>query len=267
MKLAIIFMNLLFVNLCFTQSEYPYSKYVDLVLLAEDAYALDDFCKANEIYKKIIAEVETPFHEEMIKALDSAKKCDDENQLLSISIKLAKGGIAKTYFKQFDDTFWFKTFIENFAEYEIYFKENYNSQLKEKCISLIIEDSIYNAEFHKFRRGEKFISLNELTTGAEQISNKFKNIVEVHGFPSEKRMGYHLQDDQLKDYDLWELLIHIFARGELFYNTQSYTEMIGKGDMHFLDQIFLENIFGHSGIPDYGIVNEAAHRFNTWHRP
>jgi len=230
-------------------------------MLAEDAYVLKDFCKANEIYKKILTEVETPFHEEMIKGIESASKCNDEDQLLSISIKLAKGGIPVSFFKQFDNTYWYHWFLDDFAEYEKHYRENYNPLLKERIISLIKEDSAYNAEYHKFREGAKYVSLEYQITGAESISSQFADLNNEYGFPSEKRMGYNLSDGQLKDYDLWTLILHIYQRGEILYENANYTRLIGVGDMHFLDEIFLDNNIGCSGIPDYGIVNEIQYRY------
>lgn len=263
-KLIVIF---LFFNISLYAQECDYEEYYQLVSLAKKQTDQKDYIQANSNFKKAFLKVDFPLGKDLGYALLVAQKTNDDSLAMEISIKLAKGGVPIRYFTHLYKMSWYKDFKENFKTYTSFFKSNYNQELKDKWIDLILKDRYFNKErYHAHREGEIDISLEELINEASMISKELKGMVNVYGFPHEKQMGYLYIKGQnrISDYPIDIVLRHIYQRGELIFENKEIDNFICAGNLRTKENISQESIGLWYGLGLKNVMTKFYNRYSKY---
>lgn len=248
MKNLIVYSLISILSCSQTQLEtckYPeYYKEISNALL--EKHSNNDWAKANEIFKSAFKKVKTPLGTDLEEALEVSIKIKDENQVESITEKLLIGGIPIKYFNQYPSIIksdWWKEIEIIYPKIEKEYPREYDVELLDKLISLRTQDSLFNIEFHQFRKGEKQFELNYLVEKAEGIYNGFKELESNHGFPSEINTGYYYRDNKIQILPTQIVLIHIHQLGEsIIENEFKYKEVVCNGHLTEYSYDVLRNI-------------------------
>lgn len=180
-------------------------------------YSENNVQEANKNFKTAFRKANFSFGCDLAMALEIALKTRDTIWSKTLSIELAKGGIPIEFFDSLKNMSWYTQFKSNYPQYQNSFKEEFDLELRKKIIQLRFQDSLFNENYHKWRRGEIEISLDKLIEGAKKVTNGFKNIIKEHGFPCEQKMGYYFKEGKVQQFPITIILIHIYQRGELLY--------------------------------------------------
>ncbi len=217
-------------SLLFGQNDCKYKSYFSNVGEASfDAFS-KNFESAQLKYKKAFSEIDFPLGQDLRKALKVAVQVKDSTWVGELSIILAKGGIPMSYFKKFEDYSWYPKFQSEYTIYQDYYKSNFDLDLRQQLLDVRRQDSLTNDDFHKWRKGQKPITLEQLTVDAKKVFNTFKTMHEIYGFPSEQKMGYYFNDceQEIDNFPILVLLIHIHQRGELYLEGH-FAEFVCEG--------------------------------------
>ncbi len=163
-----------------------------------------------------------------------ALEIKDEGTLKLLFEKLAERGIPTSYFKELQNYEWYDSFES---------EKDPNAELKSEMLALMKKDSLFNANFHAWRRGEIELSKNDLILGAKEILDKFEDIISEYGFPSEKKSGYYFHHGKIIDTPLSILMIHIYQRGDRIY-FEKLDELLCSADISQSLYNFLSSVSG-----------------------
>ncbi|WP_452225569.1 hypothetical protein [Lacinutrix chionoecetis] len=236
----------LFISFTFNVSaqECNYEEYYGLIKLAKKQSEKKEYKLANSTFKNAFSGVDFPLGQDLGNALLVAQKTNDEIWAKEISIKLAKGGVPIRYFTKLYKMSWYKDFKTNFKSFSSYHNVNYNIELREKWIALILKDKDFNLNrYHAHREARIKTTLEELIAEASEISKEFVTIVETYGFPHEKQMGYlYIQgENRITDYRIDVVIRHIYQRGETVYE-KDIDDFICEGKLREKDVVSKESI-------------------------
>ncbi len=202
--------------------------------------------RANELFKSAFSKVNTPFGKDLVEAMETAIKTKDENQTKFIVEKLLTGGIPIEYFNQYLSilkTNWWKKIEIEYPEIKKKYEKEYDLELLKKLISLRTQDSLFNVEYHQFRKGEKHFELEYLVKMANKIYNGFKELVNNYGFPSEINCGYFYKEGKIQQLPTKVILIHIHQLGEPIIKKEfTFEEIVCKGHLQEFDYDYLNSI-------------------------
>lgn len=219
--------------------------------------------KANEIFKSSFKKVKTPYGKDLEEALEVSIKVKDNTQTQYIVQKLLQGGIPASYFTKYPSiikTEWW-TNIDHYLVEKIYEKD-YDKELLSKLIALRKQDSLFNVEYHEFRKGENSLELNYLINSAKDICFEFRELVDNYGFPSEINTGYYYKDNKIQDLPLQVILIHMHQLGEsLIMKDLSSEDLICSGHLSEFNYNHLKNIRSLGG--NKGIEHEMRLFYQT----
>lgn len=224
-------------------------------------YSENKFQEANKNLKIAFKKADFPFGTDLAIALKTALETKDTTWAKTISTELAKGGIPIEYFDSFKQYSWYTQFESDYPKNQDSYKEEFDLVLREKIIELRFQDSLFNENYHKWRRGEIEMSLDELIEGARKVTNGFKNIVKEHGFPCEQKMGYYFKEGKVQPFPITIILIHIYQRGELLYKNR-LGNIVCDGKLKPTDQTLLN---GFKGFGDStGVEQEMKIRYSKY---
>ena len=258
---SLLIILIFFTNYSFCQENCKYGEYSYLIIMALDEISFEEYHKANENYRLAFSKVETPFSTDLISALKVAKEIKDTIQIKEFAVMLAKGGIPLEYFKEYNNYKWYPQFESDFENFRTFYKSNFNSKLRSNLLSLRKQDSLFNDNFHKWRKGEIELTLEDLITGATSITKGFEKLVETYGFPCEKRMGYYYENGEIAEFPVKVLLIHIYQRGVLLYK-ETLSSIVCEGELRFGEEMSLETFRGFGNST--GIEQEMKVRFEKF---
>jgi hypothetical protein len=196
---------------------------------ARTAYQQADYSRANQLFKKAFDAVPTPFDTDMAKAVESAHSMRNSEWLKELSVKLAQGGIPLSYFKRFSEYDWYEQFKASYPQYRKAFETRCNLELREEIFAVRELDSTFNVEYHRWRRGEIELTLEELIEGAKQILDRFNAMVEVHGFPGNYNMGYNLENGEVAPFPIEIVMVHLRQFGERLYTVDEFDQWLCHG--------------------------------------
>ncbi len=177
---------------------------------------------------------------------------------MSLAIELAKGGAESDYFIQYEAYPWYSQFIEDFDAYQNSFDSSFNSEYRRRLLSLGTQDSIINARYHAFRKGELEISLEKLIVDATSIKDSFINLVKEYDFPSEENIGYMTSGFNTQRLPVMIILHHTYQRGDLLF-LSDMNKVVCDGKLRPTDHTLLNNIRGFGDST--GIENEMRLRY------
>lgn len=236
------------------QETCKYQAYYNEVTNAlTEKHSNNNWTKANELFKSAFKKVKTPFGKDLEEALEISIKLKDEHQTQVITKKLLRGGIPIEHFNKYSSILkqnWWKKI--DHAKIENEYKRNFNQELLNDLISLRTKDSLFNVEYHKFRKGELHLELDYLLEKSKGIYNEFKELDDTHGFPSEINTGYLYRNGKIQNLPTQVVLIHIHQLGEpIIKNEFTFEELVCNGHMTEFDYdqlIKTMSIGGEKGI-------------------
>jgi len=221
----------------------------------------NNFKEASISFKKALTKVNFPLGSDLEGALKTAVATKDTLWAETLSIKLAKGGIPLIYFKSLENMVWYDKFKEDYLDYHSIYADKFDLVLREKLLQLRFQDSLYNENYHKWRRNELEMTLDELTEGAENILSGFKILIKEHGFPCEQKMGYYYKENKIQDFPISILLIHIYQRGELLYKDR-LGKIVCDGKLRVVEQVSLNSFKGFGNST--GVKQEMEIRYKKY---
>ena len=204
--------------------------------------------KAKEHFNLAFEAVEVPLSKDIINALNLYLKANDEEMILKLSIILAKGGIPKNYFQQFQRLNWYPNFMQNFTQYDSIYKADFNIEYRRRISELIAYDINFNKKYHDWRSGNIDMSLNEMISEAKYIAVEFETLINEFGLPLEKKIGYYY-DERLKRVivlPIEVLIIHNQQRGKFLIQSDQIELLICNGLLDKSYQDLLPRIKGFS---------------------
>lgn len=217
--------------------------YQDVTNALTEKHSNNNWTKANELFKSAFKKVKTPFGKDLEEALEISIKLNDEKQIQFITQKLLRGGIPIEYFNQYSSILksdWWKKI--DYPKIEKEYKRDYDKTFLNKLISLRTQDSLFNVEYHKFRKGETEFELNYLIEKAKGIYDGFKELDNTHGFPSEVNTGYYYRNNKIQNLPTKVVLIHIHQFGEpIIKNEFTFEELVCNGHLTENDYEQLNN--------------------------
>lgn len=249
MKIFLV-ISLFTISTLFAQ-DCKYQEYNSLVSTANKYYSKNDFKKASEAFKKAFSKTDFPLGKDLSLALIVAQKTKDMLWVEDISIQLVKGGVPIRYFARFVKSKWFAKFKVDYKKHVSFYHENFDQELKEKWISLILKDRHFNLNrYHAVREGRIDISIEELIKEATEISKEFIEIYNTFGYPGEQEMGYlyNTGNNKVVDYPSGVLLRHIYQRGEEVLEDAEVKQIVCDGKLRSSDIISPESIGGLYGV-------------------
>lgn len=244
-----------------TAQNCTYEKYYYWCGSAAIDQAANDFKEARRKFKIAFSQTNFPLAMDLNLALKVAKETQDSAWAASIAITLAKGGMPLTHFKDFENDQWYKAFKAQFAEYSDSYKQNFDLELRNKLIALSLKDSLANNKYHRWRKGEIEMSLEELIANASGILEDLKSMIAAHGFPCEQSMGYYYGKGKSASFMIVILLTHIYQGGELFYRDR-LSNIVCDGKLRPTDQAVLNGVRGFGDST--GIEQEMKIRYEKY---
>lgn len=240
--------------------ECEYAEYYPLVDSATKDYANRIYKEAERKLKLAFAKTEFPLGKDLNLAMLVAQNLKDAEWAEQIAVKLAKGGVPLRYFVKFKTFNWYEKFSADFKNYSEYYKENYNSELRQELLSLLNRDKDFNSKFHEWRTHEIEMSLQELIDGASQISSDFKKLTDKYGFPNERKLGFNYvrRKNKVEHYQVDVLIVHIYQRGELIFKDE-ILDIVCQGGLHPNYEEILKGIRGFGDST--GIEKEMKTRY------
>lgn len=238
---------------------YEYYNYWSGRALIE--YSEDKFLEANKNFKIAFSKADFSFGSDLAIALETALKAKDTIWARSLSIELAKGGIPIEFFDSFKKMSWYTQFESEFPIYQKNYKEEFDLELREKILELRFKDSLFNENYHKWRKDEIEMSLEELIKGAKMVTDGFKSIIKEHGFPCEQKMGYYFKEGRVQPFPISIILIHIYQRGELLYKDR-LRNIVCDGKLKPNDQALLNRFKGFGDST--GVEQEMKIRYSIY---
>lgn len=263
-KKIILLLLILFSTINVSSQNCDYVDYHKSIELAKKEYKDENYKEASKLYKIAFEKTDFPFGTDLRNAFKVAEKTKDDIWMEQIAIKLAKGGIPLKYFKFHNKHKWYLTFYEQYPQYEIYFKENFNLEFRETLINVAKLDTETNNRYHEWRTRKEDHSFDTLVAEAKNVSLDFQKMIEKHGFPTEKKVGYYHNKGDVNELPTIVLLIHIYQRGELLFKEQ-LNELVCKGVLTTSQSKILETIrgFGNSnGIDQEMDARKKKYRKN-----
>lgn len=228
-----------------------YKSYFNTISKAlSDKYSTENLKGVNELFKDAINSVQFSYAKDLEEALEVSIKVKDYEFSRTIVKKLLEGGIPIEYFKRYKDTIEEKYWKGIISEYSSLGKKEILSKqkIKKELIDLRLRDSLFNIEFHKFRKGEKLLTLNYLIDESQGIYQDFRSLVNDFGFPSEINTGYFYYDNEIQNSPLEVILIHIHQLGEpIIRNEFTYEELICNGHLNDYQYTLLNKINSFGG--------------------
>ncbi|MDF1698373.1 MAG: hypothetical protein P1U56_21160 [Saprospiraceae bacterium] len=220
------------------QNECTFQDYSNLITKALNLKYENQPIEANRIFKLAFSTIETPLGKDLEEALEIAIEHDDKHANLLV-IKLLKGGIPIRYFQKYEslnERSWFEDIRNDHQKYTAYFKSHFNQDLRRNLLKLRSRDSIFNVEFHQFRKGERYKKLDRFIEEAEGISTSFLELVKEYGFPSEQKIGYWLRYNEIQFLPTRVILIHIHQTGDkILQNHFTFQELVCAGNLSEFD--------------------------------
>jgi len=237
-----------------------YMKYYPLVELASKNYSNKKYKDAEKQLKLAFTKTNYPLGSDLHLALLVAQKRKDVEWAEQIAIKLAKGGVPLRYFRKFKNFKWYEKFRNNFKKYSDYYKENYNSELREELLSLLKRDKEYNSKYHEWRTRQVEMTLQEMIDETSQILFDFKTLTEKYGFPNERLMGFNYirRKNNVEHYKMDVLMVHIYQRGVLLFENEIH-DIVCNGGLHPNYEKILKEIRGFGDST--GIEQEMKARY------
>ena len=195
----------------------------------------DNWEKAHEIFKSAFTTVKTPYAKDLEEGLEVSLKLKDEKQTEFIVRKLLSGGIPIEYFNSYASILksnWWKKIKTDYPKIRKTYHKEYDVALLTKLLALRTQDSLFNVEYHQFRKGEKQVDLKYLQENAKGIYEGFKHLVNSHGFPSEINTGYYYKNKSIQNLPLGVILIHIHQLGERMIEKEfTFEELVCEGHL------------------------------------
>ena len=206
----------LFFQMTLCAQECSYNDYFNQITLAKKDYNENDFKEASKKLKKAFLMVDFPHGHDLSFALVTAKKTNDDVWMEEIAIQLAKGGVPLKYYKYYKKYSWYKTLEKDFNKHIKYYQDNFDIELKNRWIALILKDRAVNEKFHSFREAKIKMTIQEMIDDAYSVSNGLNEIVKSKGFPGENNIGYLYVSgrNRVEPFPVLVLLRHIYQRGE-----------------------------------------------------
>lgn len=262
LKILILLLNLFSVEIVLSQN-CNYQVYNNFIELANKEKLSGNLKEANKYFQLAFENTDFPFGNDLSYALETAVQTKDKVFMEKIAIKLAKGGIPKEFFEKFESYKWHKTFIIEFPNYQKYYFENFNQELKKSLIELERYDYTVNSHFHEWRTRKIEHSTDTLVSEFTKVSKKFQNIVEKFGFPSERNFGYYYNKKRVYELPTFVILTHIYQRGELLY-IDKLNQLYCDGNLNYYqsNQLLTIRGFGNSS----GIYQEMQARKNKFRK-
>ncbi|MCB0618115.1 MAG: hypothetical protein KDC41_05270 [Saprospiraceae bacterium] len=238
-----------------------YEKYFYWTSMAQIDFSEGDFEEARREFRIAFSTTEFPLGADLGVALETAIRTRDTTWAEELSIALAKGGIPLIYFDSLRNYPWYEHFAADFDQYDHFYETQYNLELRVRFMELVLADSLFNEDYHSWRKGEREMTLEELIAGAKGISTGLQVLIDAYGFPCEQKMGYLFKEGQVRPFPLVILLIHIYQRGELFYKDR-LDRIICDGKLKPTDRAILNGArgFGDSS----GVEQEMQIRYNKY---
>ncbi|WAC03023.1 hypothetical protein N7U66_05175 [Lacinutrix neustonica] len=255
--LTLIFLGLM-TNL--SAQECEYAEYYQLVAIAKKEYSQQNYKEASKNFKLAFSKTDFPLGHDLSFALVTANKTNDDMWAGFIAEKLAQGGVPLRYFVKYKKKNWYQKFNYEFENYSNYYRENLNSELREKLISLLNRDSEFNSKYHEWRTKKIEMTLQELIDGATAILMEFQNLTDNYGFQNERLIGYNYvrRKNNIEPYPIGVLIVHIYQRGVLIFK-DDIQDIICKGGLH---PNYGETLKGIRGFGDStGIEQEMKTRY------
>lgn len=243
-----------------------YTDISQIIISTSDADNLIKFVinkcqEAKRCFKLAFSKEDFPFGVDLAIALETALKTKDTIWARSLSVELAKGGIPIEFFDSCKKMPWYGQFESDYSLFQNNHKEKFDLALRRKILELKLQDSLFTDNYHKWRKGEFEMTLDELINGAKKITNGFKSIVKEYGFPSEQKMGYYCNEGQIQAFPITIILIHIYQRGELLYRDR-LANIVCDGKLKPTDHTLLN---GFKGFGDStGVEQEMKVRYNKY---
>lgn len=258
-KNTLVFLFVILISISGFSQDCKYKDYFYWCGLATLDHNDGNYERASKRFKIGLKKVEFPLGVDLDFALKTAFKTNDSIMAKDISIQLAKGGIPLEYFDIVESQSWFKEFESNYSNYQQSYKEQFDVRIKEKFFDVINLDSSWNETYHRGRRGELDLTLEDLISFSYEILNSFKDLISEYGYPCEQNMGYYYKDGYIQPYPTFTLFIHIFQRGELFYKDRM-SAIVCDGKMRPGEKKMLEGFKGYGDSS--GIEQEMKIRYD-----
>lgn len=194
-----------------------YQEYNKNIELAKKEYTNENFKEANKLFKVAFNTTDFPLGVDLRLALKVAQKTSDKIWMEQIAVSLAKGGIPLSFFKSFEDYKWYRTFYEQFSEYQKFYNENFNSEFRKSLLEIAKSDGEVNSRFHEWRTRKQEHTIEALVSDMTTVSADFQDMVKKFGFPTEKKIGYYYTKMDINELPTFVIIVHIYQRGELLY--------------------------------------------------
>ena len=249
-------MNRVYIVLCifsfsFTQINGQNCIYDDYNMYIKEAtkdFNNKKYDKAKLNFDLAFEAAEVPLSKDIINALNLYLKVNDDEMIRKLSVILAKGGIPKKYFQQFQGLKWYTKFEQNFSQYDSIYIADFNTEYRRRIDELIAYDINFNKKYHDWRSGNIDMSLNEMISKAKYIAVEFETLINEFGLPLENKIGYYY-DERLKRVSVLPievLIIHNQQRGKFLIQSDQIELLICNGLLDKSYQDLLPRIKGFS---------------------
>ncbi len=237
------------VSLTISGQDCEYEEYFKLVSQAKKDCIKKDYKSASKKFKQAFSQTDFPLGHDLSFALITARETKDVQWAKTISIQLAKGGVPINYFKDFREYNWYNDIKSQFKVYRKFYSDNFNLELRDKWVSLILLDRKINGRFHEFREAKIKLTLEEMIQDASSVSKEFQVIIDEYGFPGEKEMGYlHIKGkNRIENFPSELLVRHIYQRGETFFENE-ITSFVCQGKLRTENFMLQSTIGGYYGL-------------------
>ena len=219
--------------------------------------------KAIELFEKAFNSVDHPLGYDLGVCLNQSVELKDNIRSLKYASTLAKGGVKMDYFLQFEHEPWFKEFQENYDTYRNHFRSHYQTELRQKLIHLRHQDSLYNVDYHNWRKGKISLSYEQLLSGAEAIRDSLVSIIKTHGFPHEKNSGFYSDGESIGQFPLGIVIHHLFQLGDRSLH-KSLDKISCNGSLRPVEITSLKGVQGFGDST--GIADEMTIRWERYSR-
>jgi hypothetical protein len=203
--------------------ECAYAEYYNLTSSAKKNYSEKNYKEAEKNLKLAFSKTNFPLGKDLELALSVAQERKDSEWARQISINLSKGGVPLRYFGKLKNFKWYEQFTKDFENYNNFYKENFEPELKVKFDSLCKRDAIFTRKTMDWYYGSIEITAENASLEANAILAELKNLTDKYGFPKEQKMGYNYikRLNRIEDYEtpIIVLLIHLYKYGNRIYES------------------------------------------------
>ena len=253
----------IFYSLVLIGQDCSFSGYYSLIDSAQISFKEKEYERGKEFLKSAFSTNVFPKGKDLSYALYKARENKDDAWAVEIAEKLVKGGVPKRFFFQFKKEGWYPRFEKEFQNNLKYYLDNFNNDLRQDLLLLLIKDSKRTDRYHKWRTREIEMSLDDLINSAKEILSDFEQLIIKYGFPYEKLIGYNYdkRTNKIKNYEIDILFIHFYQRGVRIFE-DSIPELICSGGLPPDFESTINKITGFSSC--YGIENEMKARYKKY---